>query len=354
MAQMMRKKSLVVLVIVLTAPFVITIVVVLLIRQQVATSLAIEGPRAIDESGYVHIGGIPQYVRIRGRDKGNPVILFLHGGPGGAVLSVSNQPFAPWEQYFTIVQWDQRGSGRTYAANGYDASETTIGRLVSDGIEIAEHVRQRLGTQRLILVGHSWGSHLGFKIVQQRPDLFSAYVATGLWVNFGESQGRLYQVAVDRARADHNPMAIRELKAVGHLPFDDLRRWKIILKWSAMPGDPTFPSHSSLVAAATLSPDYRLVEAMSYVRGFKASTENLGKQAMHDNLDPSAQIDLPIFLFQGAKDGHVDPRLAISYVKGIRASRKEVVLFENGGHYVHVDDSQRFLRELLRRVKPFS
>jgi pimeloyl-ACP methyl ester carboxylesterase len=252
----MKRKLWVRLVFALTALIVVGGGGVLLLRHQVATSLATDTPNGINESGYVQIGGIPQFVRIRGQDRANPVIFFLHGGPGGAVLSVSNQAFAPWERYFTVVHWDQRGSGLTYSANGYDPAETSIARLTVDGIQVAEYIKQRLDNEDLILVGHSWGSHLGFRIVQARPDLFVAYVATGLWVDFEESQARLYDAAIIRARAAEDTEAIQELETVARLPFDELERWKTILNWSAKPGDPTFPSDLSLFVAALLSPDY--------------------------------------------------------------------------------------------------
>lgn len=325
---------------------------VLFLRGQVAASLAVDSPTGIDESGYVTIGGVPQYISIRGSDIANPVILFVHGGPGGAVMGASYQPFLAWEGAFTVVQWDQRGAGMTYAANGYDASAITVERLTSDGAEVAEYVRERLEKPSIILLGHSWGSHLGAKIAQRRPDLFSAFVATGLWVNFEQSQAALYDRALATRRLANNEDAVRSLERVAPLPFDDLERWKTILRWSADEGDSTFPSNGALFLATLLSPEYPLLKSFSYFRGFNASSEILGKEAMHDNLDPSAPFGMPIFLFQGDEDGHVDPGLAQRFFEAAQAPAKEVVVFEGGGHSVHVTQQERFVRELIDRVRP--
>jgi pimeloyl-ACP methyl ester carboxylesterase len=126
------------------------------IRQRtIANTLALRTPRSIDEGLFVRIGGIEQWFQIRGQNRDNPILLFLHGGPG-----VSYVPFAPtfrsWEAAFTIVQWDQRGAGKTYGRNGdRQSGSMTIARMVQDGIEAAEFVGRRLNKQKMILFAHS-------------------------------------------------------------------------------------------------------------------------------------------------------------------------------------------------------
>src|ERR1700722_19536206 len=115
---------------------------------------------SIDESGFVPIGGIDQWIAIQGRDANNPAILFLHGGPGEA-QSPFLKLFLPWEQAFTVANWDQRGSGKTFGRNGPLTPAMTLDRLVDDALEVAQHVCDRLGKKKVILVGHSWGSFLG-------------------------------------------------------------------------------------------------------------------------------------------------------------------------------------------------
>src|ERR1700733_4411358 len=121
---------------------------------------AIAATGRIDESGFVHIGGIEQWIAIQGRAATNPAILYLHGGPGEA-QSPFLKEFLPWEGDFTVANWDQRGAGKNYGRNGFSTPEMTLDRLVDDTIEIAEHVRGRLSQRKVILVGQSWGSFLG-------------------------------------------------------------------------------------------------------------------------------------------------------------------------------------------------
>ena len=118
--------------------------------------------KPIHEESFVRIGGIEQWITIRGENRNNPVLLLLHGGPGDATNPWGYAGFRNWLKYFTLVQWDQRGAGRTFGRNGADAASTiTIDRMVQDGVELTELLSKRLQKDKIVLVGHSWGSILG-------------------------------------------------------------------------------------------------------------------------------------------------------------------------------------------------
>src|SRR6266851_1301855 len=142
-------------------------------RQHVnAQAIAIHAPSSIDEAMYVSIGGIEQWIQIRGEDRANPVLLILHGGPGGSWRHLTPL-FLDWEKQFAIVQWDQRGAGKTLESTGAGiASTMSVDRMAADGIEVAEFLRKHLHKDKVILLGHSWGSILGIRMAKARPDLF--------------------------------------------------------------------------------------------------------------------------------------------------------------------------------------
>ena len=140
--------------------------------------LARAAPRPIDDRGFVRIGDIDQWIAIQGKDANNPVILFLHGGPAEAQSPFLGL-FAPWRTDFTVANWDQRGSGKTYGRNGPSTPGMTVERMTDDAVEVAEHVRRRMGKSKIVLVGHSWGAFLGLQAIRRRPGLFSAFVGTG-------------------------------------------------------------------------------------------------------------------------------------------------------------------------------
>jgi predicted alpha/beta-fold hydrolase len=182
-----------------------------------ARALAIQSPNGVQEGMYVKIGGVDQWIQIRGEDRGNPVILFVHDGPGGSTIPISSG-WQPWEKYFTIVQWDQRGAGRTFRMSGESIATTmTLSQMTQDGVEVAEYLRAHLHKDRIVLIGHSWGSFLGIHIVKQRPDLFLGFVGTGQVVG-KQTFERQFELTVTRlkalAQAANNTRALTELAPI--------------------------------------------------------------------------------------------------------------------------------------------
>lgn len=147
-------------------------------RRAHAKKLRITTPHGIDESSYVRIGGIDQWVSIRGEDLANPVVLEIHGGPGASNLVYTPRTRA-WERHFTIVRWDMRGAGKTFAAGGpAGQGDMTLDRLYEDALEVTAHIRARLGVARLLLVANSFGTVIGLRLARNHPELYSAYVGT--------------------------------------------------------------------------------------------------------------------------------------------------------------------------------
>src|SRR5438067_6002167 len=180
------------------------------LRNRNARDYAITAPNSIDEGRYVEIGGIEQWITIRGEDRKNPVLLFLHGGPGDATNPWGYAAFRSWLKAFTVVQWDQRGAGRTLGKSGPSVAATiTIDRLTQDGIEPAETLRRTLQKDKIILVGHSWGSILGVFMAKARPDLFSAFVVTGQVADPQRNYEVAYHALLEKATRLGEPRAIR-------------------------------------------------------------------------------------------------------------------------------------------------
>ena len=157
-------------------------------QHQLAEALVVSSANGIDEQRFVEANGIEHWVTIRGVDRRNPIIFFVHGGPGEVVSFVPSATQA-WEQDFTVVHWDQRGAGRTFSRNSRPPADLSLAQMTDDGIEIVQWVAQHLGQPQVILVGHSWGSILGEHMVFARPELFAAYVGTGQFASTSNCTG---------------------------------------------------------------------------------------------------------------------------------------------------------------------
>src|SRR5579862_3134076 len=202
-------------------------------RQRSAREYAIDKTKGIDDASFVPIGGIEQWITVRGTDRRNPLLLFLHGGPGEATNMWSYPFFLEWENHFTVVQWDQRGAGRTFGRSGRTSTpDMTRERMAQDGVEVAEYLCQHYGKRKILLVGHSWGTVLGLRMVQIKPELFAAYVGTGQVSDETLSNSVAYDALVAKARAVHNQQAIDELTHVGPPPYTSGQGFQVQRRWS--------------------------------------------------------------------------------------------------------------------------
>ncbi len=330
-------------------------------RQQLAApALAIQSPDGVQEGMYVKIGGIDQWIQIRGEDRSNPVILFVHGGPGGSTIPMSSG-WRPWEKYFTIVQWDQRGAGRTFRANGDSVAATmTLAQMTQDGVEVAEFVRTHLHKDRIVLLGHSWGSFLGIHIVKQRPDLFQAYVGTGQVVDRQTFETSFDLVVVRLkalAQAADNKQALSELAAISAAPGDSITRPDIVAKWSkalSLPSIESFKFAGPIPPA--FMPDFSLLDWYYWQRGMSFSAAYLrGRNSpmfQSDVWSLGTDFSMPVFFFEGTEDLSTPMQPAYDYFEQIKAPRKEFVKFEGGEHFIPFDRPDEFLARLIEFVRP--
>jgi len=190
-----------------------------------AAALAIRTPNGIDEGLFVRAGGIDQWVSIRGEDRSNPVVLVLHGGPATSYMAFTTF-FQPWEKYFTVVQWDRRGVGKTFGRNGRARSgQMTLDRIVEDGAEISGFLCRHLHKDKIILLGHSMGSMIGISIAARRPDLFYAYVGTEQIVDMARNEELSYQTILNSSRTAGNASTVKTLERIGAPPYQRALDW---------------------------------------------------------------------------------------------------------------------------------
>ena len=166
-----------------------------LARKKIAESRAIHAPDGIEVLEPVTIGGIQQWIEIRGESVKNPILLFIHGGPGSASIPIARGFQGPWEKYFTVVQWDQRGAGKTYSQNSKEVQRATMNmeRMQEDTLEVVNYLRRRFQRDKIFVLGHSWGSVLGLQLAHYHPDLLYAYVGVGQATSAWKNEDVLYR-----------------------------------------------------------------------------------------------------------------------------------------------------------------
>jgi pimeloyl-ACP methyl ester carboxylesterase len=326
-------------------------------RRQVAKALAIDTPNGIVEQRFVSVGGIDQWIQIRGEDRDNPVLLVLHGGPGwpNAVFTL---PLRPWEKEFTVVQWDHRGAGKTLGRNGKAGSgEMTFDRRVADAVEVCEYVQDYLRQDKLILLGESMGTLTGTPLVMRRPELFYAYVATDLYVDMARNEARKYELTLDRLRAAGNAKAVQSMERIGADSTKwDLRAWNTNMGWAFKTNLPTRnPDRTLLLPLVLSSPIYTLQDIYTLLQGFQWSTAQMFEEfRAYDARRLGTRFEVPFFIFQGENDVVTVTSLAKEYFEEVDAPAKEMALIEDAGHFAAFMQPDRFLAELRTRVRPLA
>jgi pimeloyl-ACP methyl ester carboxylesterase len=314
-------------------------------------ALAIKTPNGIDEGTFVTVGGAEQWITIRGVDRRNPVLLIVHGGPGAALspLAVS---FLPYERDWTVVQWDQPGAGRTFAQAGDTLPPaTTVASVAADGVAITELVRQRLRKERVVLLGLSWGSVIGIEMARARPDLFDAYVGTGLFVHRDDGRAVAYERALGRARERGHSEAVAALEAMGPPPYARPEDTRTLNRWTAALTDE--PAAENRVVELFFAPRQSLGDIVSYFGAYAASDEHfdLGAQDLRKT---DTRFELPIVIIQGAEDYDTPIELARDYFESLAAPRKQFVTLGRAGHTALLDDRANFLAALNEHVLPLA
>ena len=299
---------------------------------------------AVSEAAYFRIGGIEQWITIRGDDRANPVILFLHGGPGNPMSPWSAAVYGAWESEFTLVQWDQRGSGRTYARDEpveeltlerFHATELSVDLLVRDAIEVAELVRTRLGREKLVLTGGSWGSVLGIHLAKARPDLFHAYIGVSQLVDYREASLASYTRVRDRARSREDAAALEVLDSIGAPPWSDPRSFgKLRRICRAYELAATSPYPELVYEAGYDSDAYRAAygagEELSFLKFVGLADDGMAAGIALRELGP--RFEIPVHFLQGAEDLLTVPEVTRAYHDWIEAPAKSLTLVPAAGH----------------------
>jgi len=325
------------------------------LRARNAKQFAIDPVKGIDEASYVRIGGIEQWVTIRGEDRNNPVLLFLHGGPADVTNPWTFVMFTPWEKQFTVVQWDQRGAGKTFRKNGEALAPTMkLDRMAQDGIELTEYLRKHLAKDKIFVVAHSFGSLIGLRMVQARPELYFAYVGTGQVGDETKNYSVAYDALLKKARESGNQQAVAELRHAGPPPYSNGEGYQVQRKWANRfeGADQFLPG---TIGLALVAPGGSVQDVNDSGDGQMFSGEYLVSQAKSQTpKELGLEFSIPIFFFQGAEDFTTPTALAQRYMTMIHAPRKKFVLIQGGGHFAVFMRSDEFLRELVALVRPLA
>jgi pimeloyl-ACP methyl ester carboxylesterase len=313
----------------------------------------------IDTLEGVQLGGITQWIRVRGADASNPVLLLMQQGPGLPIINDARrlEHLLRLEEAFTVIYWDQRGTGLSSPSLRKNSHqfEISVTRMVDDTVTLLELLRDRFGGKTFV-TGFSFGATFAAYAAVQRPELVAALVAAGMDIDVPAAENNAYAFAVDAARQRGNRRAIRQLEAIGPPPHTTRKQFTTRARWAINFGGVTTNANFSsllreLVLSLVRSPDYSPADVIRTLRGMSASQAALLPElATTDLVRTMPRLDVPLVMAQGRLDQVAPGAAAQRFHDSLTAPSKQLVWFESSAHTPHLEEPAKF-RDLLMNVR---
>jgi len=312
----------------------------------------------IDTLEGIQLGGIKQWIRIRGADASNPVLLLMQQGPGLPIINEARrlERLLGLEKAFTVVYWDQRGTGLSAPSLRKDSNrfEISVARMADDTVTLLELLRDRFGGKTFV-TGFSFGATFAAYAAARRPELVAALVAAGMDIDMPAAESNAYAFALGAARQRGNRRAIRQLEAIGPPPHTTRKQFTTRARWVANYGGVATNTNFNGVLRALLvslvrSPDYSAADVIRTIRGISASqTALLPQLATTDLVRTVPRLEVPIVMAQGRLDQVAPGAAAQRFHDSLTAPIKQLVWFESSAHTPHLEEPAKF-RDLLMNV----
>jgi pimeloyl-ACP methyl ester carboxylesterase len=330
-------------------------------REIIADLQRIVTPDGVQENYQLRAGGVDHWVYARGADRANPVILFVHGGPASPLAPTSWQFQRPVEEYFTVVTYDQRGAGRTLRTTPPESIAETLQttQYVADAIELAEQVRSRYGVEKLVLIGHSWGTIIAMQAALERPDLFSVYLGIGQIISARANEALCFEYALEQAQARQHAEALEELASIAPYPGDvPLTPDRIIIarKWAQYWGGLSAYRDDSLYyfESPMLSPEYTVEETETIGEGNMLTLPRVLDQMLATDYTDVTEFPIPVLMLLGRHDYTTPAQPAADWIEAVEAPYKQGIWFEHSAHLAPWEEPGKYLLTLVNYVRPLT
>ena len=311
-------------------------------------------PNSVAEVKYVRLGGVDQWVMIRGENAANPPLIVLHGGPGMSEMGFFRHCNAPLEQHFTVVHWDQRGAGKSFDRN-IPRSSMTLEQFVADLDELVDIVRRRFGKEKVAILGHSWGSALGAIYAARFPAKVSVYVGAAQVGDCAAAESLSYSYGLAEAERRHDEKALKRLRAIGPPPYPAKSVFVERTVVNHIDGQMRLGIIWKAGRALFGRPESSILDLPNLVRGFRFTLDAMWAEVSKLNLLKLVPaLKMPVVIFVGRRDHWVPPETSVAYFDALAAPSKRLVWFERSGHEAFVDEPEKFNSTMVKLVQPLA
>jgi len=304
----------------------------------------------LNEKCKVILGGLAQVIHIKSENEQNPVLLFLHGGPGVTnrhSVMTTNDDLLP---YFTIVAWDQRGTGGSYF--GCDVNSLTIEQLTKDASELVDYLCERFHKKKIFTIGGSWGSLLGTNLLKLYPEKIAGFIGFGQVVNGELNETLSYNFSMEEAKKAGDAKSVAKLEKIGAPVkgvykggFDGMMvERNVMMKYGGYSKDKGKRNYfDAMIKPIIKSREYSLKELYGYVKGYKFVLKKMWPEVASINFNEThTKFVAPIFILDGKLDKNTPSELVQEWFDKVEAPEKELIWFENSGHNPLFDEPEKF------------
>jgi pimeloyl-ACP methyl ester carboxylesterase len=295
------------------------------------------------------IGGSMQYVSIHGEDSTKPILLLLHGGPGMAQIGVARHFNKDLEKNFMVVNWDQRGAGKSYNRK-IDRATMNTTQFVNDAIEVSEYLCKTYNRKKIYLCGHSWGSVIGIKAASKRPDLYEAYIGVGQVINIIEGQKLSYAFVQENAKRINDIKTLKTLENIGPAPYNDIKKLQTVVSLIEKYDGAVYKGRmNKLVKQGTSTKDYSLWDwVWRFNKGIKFSLQTLLPHTLQVNLTNEINsLTIPTYFIMGQNDQQTPLPLVENYYKNFNSPIKNIFVIKECAHMLPFEKPQELARIIL-------
>jgi pimeloyl-ACP methyl ester carboxylesterase len=301
-----------------------------------------EAKMHIDELKQVSLNGIHQWIYVRSQNKENPILLFLHGGPGFPGIGVAESFQAELENRFTVVQWDQRGAGKSYSPT-IPPESMTIQQFISDVAALINYLNRTINKQKIYLAGHSWGAMLGMLAAKQYPELFQYVISIGQSINLQLTLEARIPFLLDEAQKRGDAEVPQKIEAAKQNGFGELfqTQYDYVMKYGGgfygrSDGNLLFEIISS---KCTLYSD---AEKMSIGKGMEFSGLLYQDIFAVNLMEQVTKIEVPVLFISGKSDMLCPRELTTKYYEILEAPSKQIIYFEKSAHFPFLEETEKF------------
>jgi pimeloyl-ACP methyl ester carboxylesterase len=332
--------------------FLIIIIVIIIIGLIFPTwTPKIKGKNSISELEKVNINGTKHEIMIRGLDVKNQIIIFVHGGPGCSEIPYVTKYQDLLEDYFTIVHYDQRGSGKSYDFFE-DYSNLSSELLATDLVELTDYILKRFNKERVILAGHSYGTYIAMQAAVKSPEKYAAYLGIGQMSNIRESEIDSLSYCIQQAQDEGQNNEVLKLETLRSQIEDgsSLTPRYYVRKYGG--ASRLIDDNNDYIKGFLLNPEYNLFDIIRYLKGVSLSQKVLLNEAKKRNLPTFiTSMEIPCYFIMGKFDYMTSAKSAKNYFNIIKAPDKEFILYQNSAHYPQFEEEGKFAEWLIQKYK---